>query len=131
MGMDIGFVTQSKYYHSNFNSAIFDGPVRLYFNQEQESIALQIYFRVQELLSKMPRRLSGPNIFVMLYPDADSFSSVIPFEHESFVHEMMGQDHVLCAVYPQGEAQQISLSLYIESLLKEREAEISRPLDLR
>lgn len=69
----------SKYFNPAFNSAIFDGPVRIYFAQFHESMALKIYFSLQQ---KFPTELQaakdiyrqvGKNVLVMLYPTKDSF----------------------------------------------------------
>ncbi|MEK2646132.1 hypothetical protein [Bdellovibrio sp. BCCA] len=70
---------QSKYFNPAFNSAIFDGPVRIYFAQFHEALALKIYFLIQQKLSaemvkaKEVSKASGANILVMIYPTADSF----------------------------------------------------------
>lgn len=70
---------QSKFFNPAFNSAIFDGPIRIYFAQFHESLALKIYFLVQQKLSqevaraKEVSRASGANILVMIYPTEESF----------------------------------------------------------
>lgn len=70
---------QSKYYNPAFNSAIFDGPVRIYFAQFHEALALKIYFLIQQQLSaelqkaKELSKASGANILVLIYPTAESF----------------------------------------------------------
>ena len=73
------FVTQSRFFSPSFNAAIFDGPVRIYFAQDQEAQALKVYFNVQERfadLRKAPRGFfkdRARNIFVMLYPNVETF----------------------------------------------------------
>ncbi|UXR66166.1 hypothetical protein EZJ49_07870 [Bdellovibrio bacteriovorus] len=70
---------QSKYFNPAFNSAIFDGPVRIYFAQFHEALALKIYFLIQQKLTaemvkaKDASKASGANILVMIYPTEDSF----------------------------------------------------------
>lgn len=70
---------QSKYFNPAFNSAIFDGPVRIYFAQFHEALALKIYFLIQQKLAaetakaKEASKASGANILVMVYPTEDSF----------------------------------------------------------
>lgn len=70
---------QSKYFNPAFNSAIFDGPVRIYFAQFHEALALKIYFMVQQKLTqevavaKERAKASGANVMVMIYPTVDSF----------------------------------------------------------
>jgi hypothetical protein len=71
---------QSKYFSPAFNSAIFDGPVRIYFAQFHEAIALKLYFMIQQKLSKEIvhakeiSKASGANILVMIYPTIDSYA---------------------------------------------------------
>ncbi len=70
---------QSKYFSPAFNSAIFDGPLRIYFAQFHESMALKIYFMAQQKLSaeliraKEVSKAAQANILVMIYPTEDSF----------------------------------------------------------
>ncbi|UOF01450.1 hypothetical protein [Bdellovibrio reynosensis] len=70
---------QSKYFNPAFNSAIFDGPLRIYFAQFHEALALKIYFLVQQKLTdevvkaKEASKASGANILVMIYPTTDAF----------------------------------------------------------
>lgn len=70
---------QSKFFNPAFNSAIFDGPVRIYFAQFHEALALKLYFLLQQKLSaEMARakelsKASGANILVMIYPTEESF----------------------------------------------------------
>lgn len=78
---------QSKYFNPAFNSAIFDGPVRIYFAQFHEALALKIYFLIQQKLSaeiaraKEISKASGSNILIMIYPTEDSF--LFSFEDET------------------------------------------------
>ena len=78
---------QSKYFSPAFNSAIFDGPLRIYFAQFHESMALKIYFMVQQKLSaeliraKEISKAAQANILVMIYPTEDSFE--MTFENHS------------------------------------------------
>lgn len=77
---------QSKFFNPAFNSAIFDGPVRIYFAQFHESLALKIYFSLQQNFAaelakaKEMHQLCGRTILVMLYPSEESFS--MSFENE-------------------------------------------------
>ena len=70
---------QSKYFNPAFNSAIFDGPIRIYFAQFHESLALKVYFMIQQRLlnevaiAKDRSKASGANILVMVYPTVESF----------------------------------------------------------
>lgn len=94
---------QSKYFNPAFNSAIFDGPVRIYFAQFHEPQALKIYFMLQQQLgaemakAKEASKLSGANILVMIYPTNDSF--VLSFdgkpENTPFETEKWNEDVVI------------------------------------
>ncbi|MGZ3744124.1 MAG: hypothetical protein ACXWRE_08070 [Pseudobdellovibrionaceae bacterium] len=70
---------QSKFFNPAFNSAIFDGPIRIYFAQFHEALALKIYFLIQQKLShevaraKEISKTRGANILVMVYPTEESF----------------------------------------------------------
>ena len=94
---------QSRFFNPAFNSAIFDGPVRIYFTQAQESLALKIYFYLQQ---KFPEALNhaksvhpdvGRNILVMIYPSSDSFQ--LSFEgHSDFMVQDELADDVLLGI---------------------------------
>jgi hypothetical protein len=77
---------QSKFFNPAFNSAIFDGPVRIYFAQFHESLALKIYFSLQQNFAaelakaKEMHQQYGRTVLVMLYPSEESFS--MSFENE-------------------------------------------------
>ena len=69
----------SRYFNPAFNSAIFDGPVRIYFAQIHEALALKIYFSLQQKYSEILAKAKdyskrhGTNVLVMVYPTHDSF----------------------------------------------------------
>jgi hypothetical protein len=73
------YVTQSKFFSTSFNAAIFDGPIRIYFAQYQESQALKLYYNLQERYQEVRRsarglfKERGTSIFVMLYPSEEIF----------------------------------------------------------
>lgn len=70
---------QSKYFSPAFNSAIFDGPLRIYFAQFHESLALKIYFLVQQkwpaefARCKDLSKAAHANVLVMVYPTEESY----------------------------------------------------------
>jgi hypothetical protein len=72
-------LVQSRFFNASFNSAIFDGPLRIYFSQFYESWALKLYFAVQEqlsdLLSQAKSTTAGTdeNVLLMLYPNQEAF----------------------------------------------------------
>jgi hypothetical protein len=96
-------LTQSRYYSPAFNAAIFDGPVRIYFAQYQEALALKIYFRLQDRLqgwlgsAQQLARVKLPNAFIMLYPTDEIFANCFSPEQcpERVVRERLGDDYVL------------------------------------
>jgi hypothetical protein len=69
----------SRFFNPAFNSAIFDGPVRIYFAQFHESMALKIYFSLQQRFPEQMAKAKenykrlGFNVLVMLYPTHDGF----------------------------------------------------------
>jgi len=71
--------TSSKYYHPSFNSAIFDGPIRIYFVQFHESYALNIYFSLQERFKdslnyyKELAKKIDQTLLIMIYPTEEGF----------------------------------------------------------
>lgn len=112
---------QSKYFNPAFNSAIFDGPVRIYFAQVHEAVALKLYFMIQQKLeSQMVRakemaKASGANILVMLYPTVESFD--LSFESTligaNLKVEKWNQDMVLGV---RGPVEDHDLELVIDTL---------------
>ena len=84
---------QSKYFSPAFNSAIFDGPIRIYFAQFHESAALKIYLMLQQALAldmavaKDYSKSFGANFLIMMYPTQDSF--VLSFEEEDLATGMV------------------------------------------
>ncbi|MBL7686766.1 MAG: hypothetical protein JNJ49_01940 [Bdellovibrionaceae bacterium] len=71
---DRPYITQSSFYSPAFNGAIFDGPLRLYFSQTQEAMALKFYFELRTRGAEARWMGSkGPNVFVMIYPSEEIF----------------------------------------------------------
>jgi hypothetical protein len=112
MRQQISFLTQSRFYSPAFNAAIFDGPVRIYFAQYQESLALKVYFMTQERLKNIYAqvrdsfRRTGINIFVMLYPSKEAFQLSFEESHAApgVVVERLGHDFVVGVRGPITEA---------------------------
>ena len=125
MGHSVTQLTQSRYYSPVFNAAVFDGPVRIYFAQHQEPLALKIYFRLQQQMKdqfancRQMFKQNGQTIFLMLYPTVDSFQNSFSPElaTQKIVKETLGSDHVLgvCGPLPDEEYQPVIDQ--IESLL--------------
>ena len=77
MDLTAGVLTQSKFFSPVFNAAIFDGPIKIYFSQIQEGLALQLYFEMQKMgvdtSNTKSTNLESNNLFIMLYPNSESF----------------------------------------------------------
>lgn len=92
---------QSKYFSAAFNSAIFDGPVRIYFAQFHEPVALRIYFMMQQKLNaeiahcKEITKKSGANVMLMIYPTKEAFSHVFGKKDVSYSVEEWRHDLVI------------------------------------
>ncbi len=102
------FVTQSQFFNTAFNAAIFDGPFRIYFAQYQEAHALKIYFGLQSLMKttlkdELPKLKSDRKcVFVMLYPNEDTFFKSFPVSLSAgataspmICSERLGEDYVV------------------------------------
>jgi hypothetical protein len=65
----------TRYYSPVFNTALFDGPLRIYFSQSYESAALKIYHLLQSQYPnqwaalKQSAAQSKEHIFLMMYPE--------------------------------------------------------------
>lgn len=88
----------SKFFNPAFNSAIFDGPFRIYFAQVHESLALKIYFSLQQKFpqaiqrAKDVHKVQGTNLLVMLYPSADSFQMSFEGQRQFLVEDQLAGD---------------------------------------
>ena len=101
-------VTSSRYFSTEFNTAIIDGPLRIYFADRQESEALKLYFEIQELLDKRGARLDSissktQNMFLMLYPTKQTFKEAFEKEDE-VAYGQFGDNLILGVNGPYGEA---------------------------
>ena len=73
-------LTQSRYYSPALNTAIFDGPFRIYFTQKDEAQALKVYCLVQKKLGSLYDKVKSNsnaenNIFIVLHPDDEIFKN--------------------------------------------------------
>lgn len=92
------FITKSKYFSSKFNTAIFSDPIRIYFSNEQESQALEIYFQLQSRKNQwekfLRQRGSDNYCYILLYTSSNEYQTRFENE-ESFSPGEMGEDFVL------------------------------------
>jgi len=84
----------------SFNTAIFDGPLKIYFDESQEGAALKVYFRLQEMFEKSGCSLrawpeNGQTFSVLLYRDKDSFQAAFAKEVSEVETDQLGNDFVL------------------------------------
>ncbi|MEK6774625.1 MAG: hypothetical protein AABY64_11825 [Bdellovibrionota bacterium] len=114
MKVNYSNLMQSKYFSPAFNSAIFDGPLRIYFAQFHESFALKVYFLIQNSFKEQLTRAkeiakaSHSSIFIMVYPTHDHFTlSFDSAEDNEFpiVQEKWNQDLVIGLRQPLEENQ--------------------------
>ena len=112
MAQSVIHLTQSRFYSPAFNAAVFDGPIRIYFAQHQEALALKVYFKLQQYLQdtystfRKNFKQHGQTIFLMLYPTQESFKDSFKNEGGPEVAvgaERLGDDHVLGVRGPLGE----------------------------
>jgi len=92
---------QSRFYTPAFNSAIFDGPIRIYFAQLHEPLALKIYFGLQQrfenevLNAKRLHRQTGNSVCILLYPNSESFELSFQGLDAFMTKDQLGNDQVL------------------------------------
>ncbi len=92
---------QSRFFSPAFNSAIFDGPVRIYFSQMHESLALKIYFGLQQkhaqelARAKELHKTFGSNLLVMIYPGQEAFQLSFEGHNEFLIEDQLGGDTLL------------------------------------
>lgn len=126
----VTYVTQSRYFSPVFNAAIFDGPIRIYFAQFQEAQALKLYHNLQERFSEV-RKLArglfkerGQNIFVMMYPNEETFDLCFAGEKAAqIVRVKLGSDFVVGVRGPLEDEE-------LETLCHELDEIVSAPLDV-
>lgn len=123
MRQQISFLTQSRFYSPVFNAAIFDGPIRIYFAQYQEPLALKVYFSTQEKMKDIftkvrdSFRRTGINIFVMLYPSLETFNMSFNEASQSpIVVERLGQDFVVGVKGPVSDDDIASIYARVEEI---------------
>lgn len=72
----------TRFYSPFFNTALFDGPLRIYFSQSYESAALKIYHILQTEHTEFWNSLKAHNmrsrqhLFLMIYPEAKDLALV-------------------------------------------------------
>lgn len=99
MAASVSRLTQSQYFSPVFNTAVFDGPVRIYFAQKQEAYALEVYFKISSRLRSIfgdGLNRKGPSVFVMIHPESEGFEENFTKEKgKSFCMRRLEKDHVI------------------------------------
>ncbi len=118
------FLSQSRFYSPVFNAAIFDGPLKIYFSQTLESGALEIYSRLHKnfgLTDKPSDRdsvLAMKKVYLMYYPDQESFEMSFPKSAYSIEIDKLGDDLVIGICGPRVDLQADHLHRQIEDLIR-------------
>lgn len=93
------YITKSKYFSPDFNTAIFADPIRIYFSSEHESQALELYFKLQSRKERwetyLRQRGQDNYCYLMLYRDGQQFSSRFETPNLDFAPGEMGEDLIL------------------------------------
>jgi hypothetical protein len=72
----------TRFYNPIFNTALFDGPIRIYFSKNYESVALKIYHLLQTEYLEQWNQLRESSlkfkdhIFLMMYSDKNELHTV-------------------------------------------------------
>ncbi len=138
MAHSMATLTNSQFYTSSLNAAIFDGPFKIYFTQDSEPLGLNVYFQIQNKLGDLYKRLkssfksSGFNVFIMIYPDGETYKSF--FENNEVapgLFEANIKEHLLLGVNKEITGDQMEyLFVYLKEKLASVEAEVSASLPL-
>lgn len=108
-------ILQSKFFSSTFNTAIFDGPLRVYFSQSQEPEALKVYFTLQSKFFKEENIDS--TLFVMIYPNKECFQQ--SFDQDcDFAVAKLDQDCVIGVQGPISDKTRDDILSYVKDNFK-------------
>lgn len=124
MAQSVIHLTQSRYYSPVFNAAVFDGPIRIYFAQHQEALALKVYFKLQQYLKetyasfRKSFKQHGQTVFLMLYPTNESFQSSFSAD-KTIAAEKLGDDHVLGVCGPLHDDEYDKVFEHVKAILQE------------
>ena len=133
---DLSTWTQSKFFSPSFNSAVFDGPLRIYFAQIHESQALKICFGMQQqhenLIAKAKKnlRLRGRNICVLLYPNDETFHLAFEKCNGLITKDRMGDNVVMALKGPFEDLQLPEILNSIATQLEIWEKELARSAEI-
>src|SRR5665213_1397247 len=125
MAQSVIHLTQSRFYSPVFNAAVFDGPIRIYFAQHQEALALKVYFQLQQYLKdtyatfRKTFKQQGQTVFLMLYPTLESFENSFSQDSSgSVIAERLGEDYVLGVRGPLGDENYDEIFQTVKTILQ-------------
>lgn len=81
----------TRFYSPVFNTALFDGPLRIYFSQSYESTALKVYHLLQTQYQEQWAQLkecsakSKEHVFLLIYPEKKDLEMVFS-EKSKLIH---------------------------------------------
>lgn len=116
----------TKYYSPVFNTALFDGPFRIYFSQAYEGTALKIYHLLQvqhleiwEHYKKWSEK-TKKHVFVLIYPTADdvelAFESDLEHKNGQILSMKWDEGQLMATANPKDE---IQFELLYNQIMKE------------
>ena len=97
----------TRFYSPVFNTALFDGPFRIYFSQAYESSALKIYHLLQTEYQSLWNDVKAwshnnkEHVFLLIYPDAKSAESIFA---QASVNKAEANDAVYMEDWEEGVA---------------------------
>lgn len=124
MGHSVIHLTQSQFYSPVFNAAVFDGPIRIYFAQHHENLALKVYFRLQQYLKdgyatlRKSFKYHGQTVFLMLYPTPEAFNEAFGAGAGNVKIERLGDDHVVGVCGPLADEDYEEVFQKVEAILQ-------------
>ncbi len=86
-------LTRSNYYSPFFNTAIFFDPFRIYFNSAFESVALDLYYNIQQNFKE--KADASACFYVLMYPDSGLFEKSFGPSSEDIVIVKEGNDYIV------------------------------------
>lgn len=97
----------TRFYSPVFNTALFDGPLRIYFSQSYESVALKMYHLLQSQhpeiwsLLKSHTTKSKEHLFLMVYPEKKDLLAVFDKAEKTFQAQEWAEGMAVGIVHPQ------------------------------
>jgi hypothetical protein len=119
MTVSIQDLMKTEHYHPSLNSAIFDGPLRIYFAQSQESLALKIYFQLQKVIDKYGHHQQNSNWYfvILIYPSRSIFKEQSPSASVNFQVLNFQADRVILTHGELQDAERLDLESSLQTLL--------------